>query len=1310
MNLVPFTGEMDSPAPAGLAPFTGKLDGEKDVRGESATSMWEAGVGGAKRLASSVETAATAPFVGAKSAGEAGVARGKGISERPGASLADVKSAYDRGGILSAAGEVISQVPKAIAEQFPNLAAMAAGAKGGAMAGAALPLPPQGRAAAAVIGAGIGAFVPSYVMQTGSNIERQAQENAPISGARAALTAIPQAAIDTASAAFAFGKLLGIPTKLLGTPFAEKLAQETIKRSLLVGGAKGLGAEVPGEVTQQALERYQAGLSLTDAGAMKEYAETAYQTALMSGPLGGVSRTMESGSGAASPVTQPSISTPTSPAAASRQDSVDAEELLKQDPLKVTPAAVASSKSVDEAILKSLAELNKTTATIQTAQNNVKVMLVNGKANLPPVSSALPDTALANALSEAQRKLQEVPNVATQNPITAAPQTPQATPSEIHPLDIATPGDASRGAVSPAILQSLQNRNRNSDASVMQMNSIAANPNPKLLTASPTMENGAPVVTDIANTGIVQQFGNQDVITTGKREIPFRYAVVEADQLAASNSVDGSRNPEYANNPDKLTAINNGRAAGITEAYSRGTAEAYRNGITEASAIHGISPEIIQGMNSPVLVRVINTANLTPDIADESNTSGTLGLSAVENARNDAQRVDIAGLTFNEDGSPTNEAIRGFISAMPKSEQQNLAPNGTATKQAIDRILGASLHQAYGSNELVELAIQSVDPEARTVIAALSRSAPVMMRLEGADALDIRPLVVDAAKVIINAGRMGVSVTKLSQQGDLTHSAGVRTILNMFARNIRSAKAITEFLNNAAIFAADQAAHNAAGDMFGETGATRQDVLRRFENDTTSAENLGQPERGAIAQENAREAAIESVGSESARPTQAVKQSQLTDALRPLNQAISKFKGAGKTNTSSKVIYDAVARLNAISKDNQPSQTHRLWFATKAKTLTKNGDTKAAALFDQVAGHIKQALQPVAPIDTSAQPVGKAAEVPEDNFYEVEHPRRITDNEDNSYHYTNGNMGMTSGGSFTADKSRWMVFTRTEAEHMDKGDIKPYGATKHGIFVGTESGRKLTKPQMAVAHSAQVQSSPFALESETQSQISAREKQVADEKKRSIETRNRESRKERAISNQAEKDRRAADIIKEREAQKAIEIAPENFVFGGKAPESVDSRVSTEEARGQRNILSRPTPAAKPKFTYSIKPEGNGFVLESDNGGGVVIEGKANHLSQGGNKAKLFDSVQSAEEYANKKGMEITAESKPADTTQSTDSTQQPAPSYDAGIIQLTEIPRNLMIEVETDKGTTETVNAYQQMKATNQLVEKYKSLLGCLG
>lgn len=438
--------------------------------------------------------------------------------------------------------------------------------------------------------------------------------------------------------------------------------------------------------------------------------------------------------------------------------------------------------------------------------------------------------------------------------------TPQRRQAQLNtPLDV--PDTTAPEGLKPRepdknLVASLQNRNRNSKASIMQMNAIAENPNPKLLMASPTMENGAPVVSDLGNRGIATVLGKPDFIVTQDREIPFQYAVVEADQLAASNFANGQRNPDYAVNFDKLTAINNGRVAGIIGAHQRDKARTYVDAITAASNVHGISADAIRAMRQPVLVRLIDSSHVSGNIGDESNTSSTLGLSAVEQARTDAGRLNMSKLTFNEDGQADSASVGAFIAAMPDTERQSLAPDGEPTIAAINRILGAVIWQAYKHEELTRLAVQATDPEARNVINALAKAAPAMMRLDGSGEMDFRELLIEAVISIISGARKNPRVTAamLADQQDITHSSDtVREIIAMFARNIRSSNRQAEHLIDAANFAADAAQHNAAGDMFGGQNVALDNLIGRLVkngDDTTGQEDLGEQGRGGTNESN----------------------------------------------------------------------------------------------------------------------------------------------------------------------------------------------------------------------------------------------------------------------------------------------------------------------------------------------------------------------------------------------------------------------------------------------------------------------------
>lgn len=257
---------------------------------------------GIESLISSGRTAIGALTGSAEEAASAGLERGEAISKKYAdqVSLDKVKKAYEKDGVLSAAGEAISQVPAALAEQAPNLAATFGTARAGAALGSFAG--PVGT----VVGGLAGAALPSLIQQFGGNIERQATEQKArgealnIDTTAAGAAALPQAALDVAGTFIPLGgrlvsKLTGIPASaLVGKTAAQatKLADEKLLATLAKGTATGAIAEIPTEIAQQMMERAQAGLSLSDADALKEYGETAYQVGLLA-PLGAAGRLSE---------------------------------------------------------------------------------------------------------------------------------------------------------------------------------------------------------------------------------------------------------------------------------------------------------------------------------------------------------------------------------------------------------------------------------------------------------------------------------------------------------------------------------------------------------------------------------------------------------------------------------------------------------------------------------------------------------------------------------------------------------------------------------------------------------------------------------------------------------------------------------------------------------------------------------------------------------------------------------------------------------------------------------------------------------
>lgn len=252
---------------------------------------------GAEQFGSSIQTAAESVTKGGEEAARGAQARQANIQRRlgEGASLERLQKVYAEKGILPAAKELAGMVPTAIVEQVPNIGATLAGAGAGALAGSAV-FPGVGT----VIGGALGAFAPSYIQQYGGNIQSQAEAQASqgkpldINLGAAAGTAVPMAALDVLGTFIPLGgnmvsKILGPSAgKLLATG-GTKAVEEGLLATVLKGTATGAAAEIPTEVTQQILERAQAGLPLTDEGAFNAYGATAFAVSLL-GPIGIIGR------------------------------------------------------------------------------------------------------------------------------------------------------------------------------------------------------------------------------------------------------------------------------------------------------------------------------------------------------------------------------------------------------------------------------------------------------------------------------------------------------------------------------------------------------------------------------------------------------------------------------------------------------------------------------------------------------------------------------------------------------------------------------------------------------------------------------------------------------------------------------------------------------------------------------------------------------------------------------------------------------------------------------------------------------------
>ena len=378
----------------------------------------------------------------------------------------------------------------------------------------------------------------------------------------------------------------------------------------------------------------------------------------------------------------------------------------------------------------------------------------------------------------------------------------------------------------------IQNRNRGNIGSIKQVKEIASHPDYYRLSNNNSFSDGAPVVAY----GLIpkEQLGKvTTAVASDGTRYQVQYAVIDADKVTASHDSDGNEHKEYYSDDPKLTRAiaGNGRIAGLQRAYKDGNMSEYQDELLLDDS-HGVNSDVIEKMNKPILVRVMQAKDITKDIGDKSNTQSNLQMSAVEQANNDKNRVKFDEVETYANGEPTIKAVAEFVGKLPTAEQGNLLDvDGKPTKQAQERLKGALFAKAYNDDTLLRLSQQANDPEGKNILNALELSAPKLASLENLPKeYDVRPLISFVANSAIKARQQGRSLDEIIGQSDLFQSesenAGNNQILKLFADNIRSPKTISEKLNKLAD-ALQAEATAPSFDLFGEVPKrSKNEVIR----------------------------------------------------------------------------------------------------------------------------------------------------------------------------------------------------------------------------------------------------------------------------------------------------------------------------------------------------------------------------------------------------------------------------------------------------------------------------------------------------
>lgn len=252
---------------------------------------------------------------------------------------------------------------------------------------------------------------------------------------------------------------------------------------------------------------------------------------------------------------------------------------------------------------------------------------------------------------------------------------------------------------------------------------------------------------------------------------------------------------------DGVVIGGNGRAAAIGLAYERGSAASYRD------ALRAEFGDAVDGMQRPMLVRVLQRDVDVARAAILSNEGQALRMSALEQAKVDAERLgDFRAFEFGDDGAVDLVSNMGFIRAwaeqMPPGQRAAIMDaDGKLSAEGAGRLRNAILYRAYGDSPTLARLVEATDPGSRNIAAALTRVAPAVADArEAIDRGDLYPMglhddLVASVEKLDALRRQGMSVTDWMKQIDAFGdgmTAEARLLVQFMDANIRAPRAISD--------------------------------------------------------------------------------------------------------------------------------------------------------------------------------------------------------------------------------------------------------------------------------------------------------------------------------------------------------------------------------------------------------------------------------------------------------------------------------------------------------------------------------------
>lgn len=340
------------------------------------------------------------------------------------------------------------------------------------------------------------------------------------------------------------------------------------------------------------------------------------------------------------------------------------------------------------------------------------------------------------------------------------------------------------------VLESIQNRDRSGKESRLQMQQIAQAPDFNRLRNGATLGEGTPVIAYLPENSSAILGKTVTVSDTNGDRTTMRYALIEASDVMTSNSVDGSLNADFTN-PEVQGAraiAGNGRIAGLQEAYRNVKATKYKEELTKVLKEFGISRRAVKKMREPILVRVMDDADVKEGVGELSNRTGTLKLNPAEQAAQDARNVRLEEVEFTKDNGIAVRSMDEFVRRTPDKEGLIDAEGKVIYDNVRQRMKSAIFAAAYPDNRLINRFIAD-DPKDKRVMEVLQAAAPevVKLRRHGGD-FDFSGDLMEALADYMQTKQEARKIHGEKVEGEITESFFEATPVQAWFRDILLSK------------------------------------------------------------------------------------------------------------------------------------------------------------------------------------------------------------------------------------------------------------------------------------------------------------------------------------------------------------------------------------------------------------------------------------------------------------------------------------------------------------------------------------------